>query len=250
MDATKQLLKDIAKLKMHKFREMHNKFIVEGDKLVQEAILTIPDSVLQIFITKESNIISSLLEKFTVFNISSAELEKLSTQKSPQNSIAILDKRLFLRRTRNINDKVLIACDDIQDPGNFGTIIRTADWFGINSIIASQNTVDVFNQKVIQSSMGSIFRVHVQYVDLIKWLGNTERRILGAFLGGTSIFEYKIKTDSVVIIGNEGKGISNDIRELIQDKITIPAIGKAESLNAAVATGIIVAQLTKKSIDA
>ena len=142
-------------------------------------------------------------------------------------------------------NKIILACDDIQDPGNFGTIIRTADWFGIHNIVASKNTVDVFNQKVIQASMGSVFRVRVEYVDLKSWLMTSERRILGTLLEGTSIFDYKLETDSVVIIGNEGKGISSEIVELIQDKITIPAIGAAESLNAAVASGIILAELTQ-----
>jgi TrmH family RNA methyltransferase len=243
MGASKQLLKDIAKLKMHKFREMQSKFIIEGDKLVQEAILSIPQSVLQIFTTPESKITSLEIEKFTSFEISSSELEKISTQKSPQHSLAIIDTKFLSKRTKM--DKIILACDDIQDPGNFGTIIRTADWFGIDSIVVSKNTVDIFNQKVIQASMGSVFRVHVDYVDLKSWLVNSKRRILGAFLNGTSVFDYKVEVDSVIIIGNEGKGISSEIGELIQDKITIPAIGKAESLNAAVATGIIVAELTR-----
>ena len=243
MGASKQLLKDIAKLKMHKFREVQNKFVVEGDKLVQEAILTIPDNVLQIFITPDSKITSFLLENFPVFEISAAELEKISTQRSPQHSLAIIGCKFQSNQIGT--NRLIIACDDIQDPGNFGTIIRTADWFGINSIVASKNTVDVFNQKVIQASMGSIFRVQVEYVDLKSWLVNSKRRILGAFLDGNSIFDYKVQSDSVIVIGNEGKGISPEITDLIQDKITIPAIGKAESLNAAVATGILVAELTK-----
>lgn len=244
MGTSKQLLKDIAKLKMHKFREMQNKFIVEGDKLVVEAIQSIPQSVLQIFSTPETKISSKELEKFNVFEISSADLEKISTQKSPQHSLAIIDSSFQPTETKN--DKLVLACDDIQDPGNFGTIIRTADWFGISRIVASRKTVDVFNQKVIQASMGSVFRVTVEYVDLKSWLINSEKRILGALLDGTSIFDYKVVQESVIIIGNEGKGISQEISELIQDKITIPAIGRAESLNAAVATGIIVAELTKK----
>jgi TrmH family RNA methyltransferase len=243
MGASKQLLKDIAKLKMHKFREVQKKFVVEGDKLVIEAMQSIPQNVLQIFVTPETKITSLELEKFTVFEISTVELEKISTQKSPQHSLAIIDSTFLPKETKK--NKILLACDDIQDPGNFGTIIRTSDWFGINTIIASKNTVDVFNQKVIQASMGSVFRVNVEYVDLKSWLVNSNRRILGAFLDGSSIFDYKVETDSVVIIGNEGKGISLEISDLIQDKLTIPAIGKAESLNAAVATGIIVAELTK-----
>lgn len=244
MGASKQLLKDIAKLKMHKFRELENKFIIEGDKLVTEAINSIPKSILQIFVTPESKIAAKKLEFFLVAEISAAELKKISTQQSPQHSIAIIESN-FLPTKETVN-KVVLACDDIQDPGNFGTIIRTADWFGIRSIIASKNTVDVFNQKVIQASMGSIFRVRVEYVDLKSWLVNSKRRILGAFLDGCSIFDYQVESDSVVLIGNEGKGISPDICNLIHDKITIPPIGKAESLNAAVATGIILAELTKK----
>ena len=149
MGTSKQLLKDIAKLKMHKFREMHNKFVVEGDKLVVEAIQSIPQSVLQIFVTPETKIASKELEKFNVFEISSADLEKISTQKSPQHSLAIIDSTFQPTETKN--DKLVLACDDIQDPGNFGTIIRTADWFGISRIVASRKTVDVFNQKVIQA---------------------------------------------------------------------------------------------------
>jgi TrmH family RNA methyltransferase len=244
MGASKQLLKDIAKLKMHKFRIEQQKFIVEGDKLVQEAINTIPKSIIQILITSETKIDIKELEKFNFIQISASDLDRISTQKSPQHSLAIIDNRFYSKLTKE--DKIILACDDIQDPGNFGTIIRTADWFGIHNIVASKNTVDVFNQKVIQASMGSVFRVRVDYVDLKSWVMTSERRILGALLEGTSIFDYQLETDSVVIIGNEGKGISSGIVELIQDKITIPAIGKAESLNAAVATGIIVAELTKK----
>jgi TrmH family RNA methyltransferase len=243
MGASKQLLKDIAKLKMHKFRIVQQKFIVEGDKLVQEAINTIPKSVIQILITSETKIDIKELEKFNFTQISASDLEKISTQKSPQYSLAIINNG-FLSKHKKEN-KIILACDDIQDPGNFGTIIRTADWFGIHNIVASKNTVDVFNQKVIQASMGSVFRVRVEYVDLKSWLMTSERRILGTLLEGTSIFDYKLETDSVVIIGNEGKGISSEIVELIQDKITIPAIGAAESLNAAVASGIILAELTQ-----
>ena len=243
MGASKQLLKDLSKLKMDKFRKVQNKFIVEGDKLVIEAMQTVPKCIIQIFLTPESKLNSKELEKFNINEITTTELEKISTQKSPQHSIAILDSTFLSKKIES--SKIFLACDDIQDPGNFGTIIRTADWFGINTILASKNTVDVFNQKVIQASMGSVFRVNVEYVDLEYWLQNTERRILGAVLNGTSIFDCKVESDSVVVIGNEGKGISPEITELIHEKITIPSLGKAESLNAAVATGIIIAELTK-----
>lgn len=244
MGASKQLLKDLAKLKMHKFRNLQDKFVVEGDKLVYEAIKTIPRNILQIFITPDTKLALHDIDKFNVSEISSADLVKISSQKSPQNSLAVIDS--FFNNTVIENDNLLLACDDIQDPGNFGTIIRTADWFGIRTILASKNSVDVFNQKVIQASMGSVFRVRVEYVDLKDWLSKTDRRIVGALLDGTNIYKYQVPSNSVLIVGNEGKGISHDIIELIDDKITIPSFGNAESLNAAVATGIMLAELTNK----
>jgi TrmH family RNA methyltransferase len=244
MGASKQLLKDIAKLKMHKFRNLHDRFVVEGDKLVHEAIKTIPRNILQIFVTPDTKLAPDDIAKFNVSEISSADLVKISTQKSPQNSLAVIDS--FFHNTVIENDNLLLACDDIQDPGNFGTIIRTADWFGIRTILASKNSVDVFNQKVIQASMGSVFRVRVEYVYLKDWLSKTDRRIVGALLDGINIYKYQVPSNSVLIVGNEGKGISNDIIELIDDKITIPSFGNAESLNAAVATGIMLAELTNK----
>jgi len=244
MGASKQLLKDLAKLKMHKFRNLQDKFVVEGDKLVYEAIKTIPRNILQIFITPDTKLALHDIDKFNVSEISSTDLVKISSQKSPQNSLAVIDS--FFHNTVIENDNLLLACDDIQDPGNFGTIIRTADWFGIRTILASKNSVDVFNQKVIQASMGSVFRVRVEYVDLKDWLSKTDRRIVGALLDGTNIYTYQVPSNSVLIVGNEGKGISHDIIELINDKITIPSFGNAESLNAAVATGIMLAELTNK----
>lgn len=244
MGASKQLLKDLAKLKMHKFRNLQDKFVVEGDKLVYEAIKTIPRNILQIFITPDTKLALHDIDKFNVSEISSTDLVKISSQKSPQNSLAVIDS--FFHNTVIENDNLLLACDDIQDPGNFGTIIRTADWFGIRTILASKNSVDVFNQKVIQASMGSVFRVRVEYVDLKDWLSKTDRRIVGALLDGTNIYKYQVPSNSVLIVGNEGKGISHDIIELINDKITIPSFGNAESLNAAVATGIMLAELTNK----
>jgi TrmH family RNA methyltransferase len=244
MGASKQLLKDLAKLKMHKFRNLQDKFVVEGDKLVYEAIKTIPRNILQIFITPDTKLALHDIDKFNVSEISNADLVKISTHKSPQNSLAVIDS--FFQNTVIENANLLLACDDIQDPGNFGTIIRTADWFGIRTILASKNSVDVFNQKVIQASMGSVFRVRVEYVDLKDWLSKTDRRIVGALLDGTNIYKYQVPSNSVLIVGNEGKGISHDIIELIDDKITIPSFGNAESLNAAVATGIMLAELTNK----
>lgn len=245
MDASKNILKSIQRLKLLKFRNLEQRFIVEGDKLVQEALDNVPNCVKLILVTKKSLLANNEQFKDELYFTSEDELKKISSQKSPQHSIAVID----YHKNNNVdfdNQKIVLACDDIQDPGNFGTMIRTADWFGINTIIASNNTVDVYNQKVIQASMGSIFRVHVEYVNLEHWLSNVTRTKYGAVLGGDSIFNAEFNNEVVIVVGNEGKGISNAVQSKIDKLISIPGFGKAESLNVAVATGIILAEFTKK----
>jgi TrmH family RNA methyltransferase len=130
--------------------------------------------------------------------------------------------------------------DGIQDPGNFGTIIRIADWFGIKQIIAGEDCVEVYNPKVIQSTMGSICRVNVWYNNLQQWLVNIDVPVYGALLNGENVYNLKSITEGLLIIGNESKGIREPLKSIITHPITIPKRGNAESLNAAIATGIIV----------
>jgi len=245
--ASKNIQQAIQKLKMNKFRKLENQFIVEGDKLVQEALSCAPEKIKTILHTKNSDLNSINLNEFNIFEISESDLMKISSQQSPQHSIAVLNS-LDGSRIESPSEKIILACDGIQDPGNFGTIIRTADWFGISTIVASKSTVDIYNQKVIQSSMGSIFRVQVNYVDLPEWLENSTRLKVGTLLEGKDIYAIQINEPSVLIIGSEGQGISSDVKEKLDIAVTIPRMGGAESLNASVATGIALAELSKAKI--
>ena len=144
--------------------------------------------------------------------------------------------------------KLILALESIQDPGNLGTIIRLCDWFGIQDIVCSSDTVDCYNPKVIRSTMGSLARVQVLYKDLQAWLvGMQDCQIVATSMAGQSIYEYAFDSPTVLVIGNEGKGLSTQLQELATNVISIPRYGGAESLNAAMATGIIVAEARRKN---
>ena len=143
----------------------------------------------------------------------------------------------------DLHNQWTLMLDDIQDPGNFGTIIRIADWFGIKNIICSNGTADLYNPKVIQSTMGSFTHVNIFYKDLKSFLQNNVIAVYGAVLNGTNIFSVNKNKEGIVLIGNEGKGINKELQQFINQPVTIPKIGNAESLNAAIATGIIISQL-------
>ena len=144
----------------------------------------------------------------------------------------------------DITGKITLVLDTIQDPGNLGTIIRTADWFGIENIICSPACADMYNPKVVQSTMGSLARVNIFYTNLEEWLQKNKKiKKYATALNGKNISELKNVKEAIIIIGNEGKGISDAVMDLVEEKITIPKIGEAESLNAAVATGIILSSV-------
>jgi TrmH family RNA methyltransferase len=145
----------------------------------------------------------------------------------------------------DLADQLTLVLDGIQDPGNMGTIIRTADWFGIRQIVASEDTVDVYNPKVIGATMGSFMRVTVVYKNLEEWIPSVKLPVYGALLEGENVFTTKTPNGGLLVIGSEGKGIRENIIDFITHPVTIPKIGDAESLNAGVAAGIIVAQLTR-----
>ncbi len=135
-----------------------------------------------------------------------------------------------------------LALDEIQDPGNLGTIIRLADWFGVKNIVCSRNTADCFNPKVVQATMGSLFRVNIVYEDLKTFIEAKNLPVFGAFLEGKSIYKSSLSPKGILVLGNEGKGISSEIEKCITQKITIPRFGEAESLNVSVATGILLSE--------
>jgi RNA methyltransferase, TrmH family len=176
--------------------------------------------------------------------ITAAELERISQLQTPQQAVALL--RQFKPVTiAEIKDEWVLALDAIRDPGNMGTLLRIADWFGINWLICSSDCVEVYNPKVVQASMGSVLRIKVIEGDLVELLPECPRPVLAATLGGKHISEYTFPGKGTLLIGNEARGVSDRLINFTDDQISIPSFGAAESLNAAVAAGILVWEVVR-----
>jgi len=241
---TKNQVKYIQSLGQKKSRDIENRFIAEGPKLVNELLIAENCRIVQLLALKEwidEN--SNAGNHREVIEISDAELEKISQLTTPNQVLAVIEK-IQWKNDPEIKGNVSLALDTIQDPGNMGTIIRLADWFGIKNIFCSTDCADVYSPKVVQSSMGSISRVRVEYTDILSWLTeNNDVPIYAAVLNGRDITKMEKISEGIIIIGNESKGINTEMLRLANVQITIPGKGKAESLNAAVATGIILSHL-------
>ena len=175
--------------------------------------------------------------------ISVKDLEKISSFKTPQAAIALIKiGEQDIKKSIKNADWILVL-DGINDPGNLGTIIRSADWFGVHTIICSEDCVELHNPKVIQATMGSLFRVKVFYTDIQEFLKNADKKIFGATLDGQNMFDLKFERSGILVIGSESHGIRPEVLKLTKSKISIPAYGKAESLNAAVATSILLSRI-------
>ena len=244
---TKKIVKYIQSLNLKKFRDTEGAFIAEGPKVVGE-FLSSKKFVCNIICAE----IDWLLENKTlmietpsesVFVVDENWLQRISFLKTPNKVVAVF-KEIKPSKDIILKNKITIMLDELQDPGNLGTIIRIADWFGIENIICSENCVDCYNPKVVQSTMGSLARVTILYTDLNSFIkNNDEIKIYGAALSGTSIFEIGKIKEGIILIGNESKGIHETLFNSVSKKITIPRFGNAESLNAAVALGIILSHV-------
>ena len=244
----KSTVKYIQSLQHKKFRDEHGTFIAEGPKVVIELLHQNIFECENIFCNKAGiNDLSDRLKKQydgKFIEIEDFELEKISALSTANNLLGVFKKR-SVSSAINISNKLTIFLDDIQDPGNLGTIIRTADWFGIQTIFCSHATADCYNPKVVQSTMASLGRVNICYGNLVEELGKHQKiKKYAAVLAGKKLSTFGKIEEGILIIGNESKGISPTVLELIDEKITIPKIGVAESLNAAVAAGIILYSLT------
>lgn len=239
---SKNRLKWIRSLQLKKNRDSEGVFVVEGEKMVLEVVQ--PDcasSLIEIVALQEFvHLIPSSLAAITRI-ASIQEMEQLSTLRTPNKLLAVV------KSPQNSSPQQVrtIVLDGVQDPGNMGTILRLADWFGIKQLVCSKDTVDCFNSKVVQASMGAIFRVHVYYVELETYLKETTQPIYGALLNGKNYREVAYAENSILIMGNEGKGIRPEILPLIQTAVTIPKFGEAESLNVATATAILLAEMVQ-----
>lgn len=242
----------IKSLRSSKFRSLHGKFIAEGPKIVSE-LLRSSFSISTIYATtdwiKDQPRIEDRIEISTVNDF---ELSRISNLASPNQVLAVINIPEPVLEIPAVNDFVLLL-DGISDPGNMGTIIRTADWFGIQFIICSENCVDIFNPKVVQATAGSIFRIPVYYAHPEKYLKEISNKtdIFGALLDGENLYSVKSGRSGIIIIGSESHGISKELLPYITSKIRIPDYSKgqlfsAESLNASQATAVICAELKRR----
>lgn len=234
---SKNKIKWIRSLQLKKNRDELNLFVVEGDKMVNEALESCKENIEFLCFTKSSDL-NDLQLPFEAVLITDDELKSISSLKTPNKSLVILKKTT----SKDTISDFSIALDSIQDPGNMGTILRLADWFGVQKIWCSKETVDCYNPKVVQASMGAIFRINVEYCDLAQFLSTTSETVFGALLEGESIYKKKVHPKGILVLGNEGNGISQQILPFINEPITIPRFGKAESLNVSVATGILLSE--------
>lgn len=240
----KSQVKYIQSLGQKKFRDEEGLFIAEGPKIVDELLLSAHDQIKHLYALPDWIAAhKAALKDLNVVELGEKELERISQLTTPNNVLAVV-KKFETPLTLESKGKVSLVLDAIQDPGNLGTIIRIADWFGIEQIVCSPDCADIYNTKVVQSTMGSIARVKVLYTDLVKWVSNQKDiRIYATALEGRDVTAMNKIKEGVIIIGNESKGICPSLLELANVKIHIPQRGKAESLNAAVATGIVVSHL-------
>ena len=237
---TAHRIKILQSLNKKKFRQKYNLFLVEGNKTIRE----LKNSKFKVdAIYSVDPEACDLHDPSIITKISEAELKKISQLQNPKDSVAVcyISESILT----DVADKVIIL-DGIQDPGNFGTIIRLADWFGIDQLICSEDTVDVYNPKVIQASMGSFTRVDIHYTSLIDYLNSVDLPILGADMEGENIYQYNFPERWALVLGNEGNGLRPETERMLTDKISIPRFGKkqtTESLNVSMAAGIILGEL-------
>ncbi len=207
--------------------------------MVGEALCEFPEMIDSVYGTEQFKA-SSYAQQ--IERITEGELAQISTLKTPNKVLAILRKPTI---SAPMNKGLILVLDGVQDPGNMGTILRTADWFGIKTVVCSEDTADIFNPKVIQASMGSMLRMNVIYTSLEHYLARCELPIYGALLEGENVYHRSLEKVGVLVMGNEGKGIRSNIKPYINTPIHIPGFGKAESLNVAVATGILLSELKR-----
>ncbi|GIM50291.1 TrmH family RNA methyltransferase [Capnocytophaga stomatis] len=235
---SKNQIKLIQKLQQKKYRFQHQMFIVEGKKSILEFLQPNFD-VEQIFVTEY---FSEKLPKNKTTITTKEELKKISSLKNPDEGFAIFK----IPKAQPIQHKGLIlVLDDVRDPGNLGTIIRLCDWFGVQQLVCSEETVDCYNPKVVQASMGSLTRVNIHYTDLQNFLNNTTLPIYATAMDGENVYKTDFQENFILIMGNEANGISEEIFKFASKKITIPRFGQlqqTESLNVATATAILLSE--------
>ncbi|GEQ87050.1 RNA methyltransferase [Patiriisocius marinistellae] len=236
---SKSQIKLITSLKQKKYRAIEGLFVAEGPKVIAELIAS--NMELHSHFSSEINAV----ENDKTHKITATELKKISFLTTANKSLALFE----IPQISEVNKSGLtVVLDAIRDPGNLGTIIRLCDWFGVEQLVCSLDTVDCYNPKVIQATMGSIARVNVHYIDVSAFIKNTELPVYGGVMNGNSIYNEALPADAIVVLGNEANGISKVIMEQLTHRITIPQFGKSQetdSLNVATATAVLLSEFRR-----
>ena len=239
---SKNQIKLISSLGQKKFRQANQLFVAEGVKVIQE-MLQSNIELEHLYTTKP---IFKEINETKKSIISESDLKKMSSLTTANICLAVFK----IPKLEKIQENgLIVALDDIRDPGNLGTIIRLCDWFGIHQLVCSNETVDVYNPKVIQATMGSIARVNISYVDLAAFLEKTNLSVYGTFMDGKNVYQESLPQKGILVLGNEANGISSEIEKLVTSRIAIPRFGniqKTESLNVATATAIFLSEFRRK----
>lgn len=254
---SKSQISYIKSLQQKKFRKEHQQFIIEGDKLCDE-FLNSEFVISNIYVLEAKRekyelLLSKISKKIELEVIKAEEMAKLSNFSTPSEVMALVnipsEPAISLLTEEVLSSELVLVLDGVKDPGNMGTIIRLADWFGIQHIVCSLDSVELYNPKLVQSTMGSILRVNVYYSDLVEWMGKLHvANRYAAVLNGENIYKIEGQIKGLLVMGSESHGISKEVLTLINRPISIPSFGKAESLNVAMATGILCSEIRRRDI--
>lgn len=238
---SKETIKQVRFLHKKKYRINQQKFIIEGSKLLKEALQYAPSCIDEVYVSPHFSPDYSLPNTLRINVIDEKTLRQLSCLKHPQHVVT----RCHFLPPKKASNSLKLVLDDIQDPGNFGTLLRLSAWFDVGEVVASTNSVDCYNPKVVQASMGALFQVPITYTDLPSYLESTNIPIYGALLNGENIYTHPKKAEGIILLGNEGKGIRSELLPYIDHPLTIPRIGKGESLNVGTAGAIFLSEFTR-----
>lgn len=248
---SKSKIKYIRSLEMKKFRNEYQTFVAEGNKIVSELLEQMECELL----VAQSSWLDGRKDtpaKEIIVDEDGSSIKKASFLKTPQDVLAVFRQPTVSLSKVDPSKQLLLALDGIQDPGNLGTIIRIADWFGIEDIVCSPDTTDVYNPKAVQATMGAIARVRLHYTDISTYLKESSATVYGSFLDGENIYTKPLASSGIIVMGNEGNGIRENVEEVITDRLFIPPypIGRetSESLNVAVATAIICSEFRRQNM--
>ena len=251
---SKNKIKQIQSLNRKKFRDESGLFLAEGNKMVEEA-LRAEYHIQTIVCTRDFLHVHPEIHSRTEELIETDKdfIQKASLLQNPQDALAIVYIPENAKITFKLEHELILALDFIQDPGNLGTILRIADWFGIKNVVCSENSADAYNPKVVQASMGAIFRVKTSYLNLDHFLNEAKKShipVYGTFLEGKNIYNEHLSENGILVLGNEGSGISESVSRLVSNKLFIPSFStetnKPESLNVAIATAICCSEFKRR----